>query len=74
MPYRKDPLWLSTIWGRVGSFVLSVLGVILMLFGVPFTDADMGELDKNIGALMAGAGGLLAFISKYREKRKAEED
>ncbi len=74
MPYRKDPLWLSTVWGRVGSVVLSVLGAILMILGVPFTEADQQELHSNIGALMAGAGGLLAFISKYREKRKAEED
>ncbi len=74
MPYRKDPLWLSTVWGRVGASVLALLGALLMLFGVPFTEADQQEIYNSVGAIMAGAGGLLAFISKYREKQKLEDE
>jgi hypothetical protein len=77
MPYKKDPMYLSVFWGRIGTAVLLLIAFTLGAAGFVFSETLQSQAFDAINMILIGAGTLLVIISKIRESKKidqAEED
>jgi hypothetical protein len=77
MPYKKDPMYLSVFWGRIGTAVLLLIAFTLGAAGFVFSEALQSQAFDAINQILIGAGTLLVIVSKIRESKKidqAEED
>jgi len=70
MPYQADSFKASLIWGRVGAGVLSFAAFGLGIVGYTMTPEDQEAAFVLISSIIAGVGGVLAFVSKIREQKK----
>lgn len=72
MDYIKDPTMVSVLWGRIGAAILALVAFALGIFGYTLTPEDQTSLATLIGSILTGLAGVLAIVSKVREKKKVE--
>jgi len=73
MPYSPDSFKASLIWGRIGAGVLSIVALVLGFVGYQMTPEDQASAYALVSSLIAGVAGVMAFVSKIRESKKAQE-
>ncbi len=73
MPYKADSFKASLVWGRIGAAVMALLAFILGFFGFTLAPDDQASLVDLGAAFLAGIAGVMAIVSKLREKKKAED-
>jgi hypothetical protein len=73
MPYKKDPLYLSVTWGRIGATVLLMIAFALGGAGLVFSEALQSMAFDAINQILIGAGIILTIISKIRESKKIDQ-
>ena len=72
MSYEKDSWIVSAVWGRIGAGVLALGAFVLGICGYTLSPEEQKTVLDLVMALIAGAGGLLAIISKVRESKKVK--
>ena len=73
MPYTPDSFKASLIWGRIGAGVLALVAFGLGIAGYTMTPEDQETAYMLVSSLIAGVAGVMAFVSKMRESKKAKE-
>ena len=73
MPYRKDPLYISAVWGRIGVAILLMVAFALGGAGFIFSEALQSQAYDAINMVLVGVGTILVIISKVRESKKVDE-
>lgn len=72
--YKKDSKTLSTLWGRTGAAILTLLATVLAGYGYMFGEEMQTQVFETIGGLFAGLAFLQVSASKIRESKKLAED
>uniref|UniRef100_A0A6H2A5H9 Uncharacterized protein n=1 Tax=viral metagenome TaxID=1070528 RepID=A0A6H2A5H9_9ZZZZ len=72
MDYQKDSWIVSVFWGRLGAAILALVSFVLGILGYTFSKEAQESAFGLIMAILSGVGGLLAVISKIREKKKTQ--
>ena len=71
--YTPDSFKASLIWGRIGAGVLAIVAFVLGMIGYQMTPEDQETAYALVSSLIAGVAGVMAFVSKVRESKKAKE-
>lgn len=71
--YTKDSKTLSTLWGRTGAAILTLLATALAGFGYTFGEEMQTQVFETIGGIFAGLAFLQISASKIRESKKIKE-
>ena len=71
--YEKDSFTISLLWGRVGAAVLGLAAFVLGIWGYSLSAEEQSNAVELIAGLIAGAGGILALVSKVRESKKVNK-
>jgi hypothetical protein len=69
---KPDSFQASLIWGRIGAAVLCLTAFVLSTFGIDFTPGEQVEANDTITGILAGVAGMMALISKLREKKRTD--
>lgn len=69
MANQPDSFKASLIWGRIGAAVLCMVAFVLQTFGIDFSPGDQAGANETITGIIAGIAGLMALVSKLREKK-----
>jgi uncharacterized membrane protein len=67
---KKDSFVASLVWGRIGAALLCMAAFILTMFGIDFSAEEQANLNELVTGILAGIAGVLAIISKLREKKE----
>lgn len=73
MSDKPDSFQASLIWGRIGAAVPCLTAFVLSTFGIDFTPGDQVEANETITGILAGVAGIMALISKLREKKRTSQ-
>ena len=73
MPYRQDPWLVSLLGGRLGSAILAFVAAGVGGLRYTLGPEDIEMLGTLITTILSGIGGILALVSKLRERRKVDE-
>ena len=73
MPYRKDPLYISATWGRIGAALLLLVATALQAAGYTFSLEAQEELFNAISTILGAGALILVTVSKVRESKKLNE-
>jgi ABC-type nickel/cobalt efflux system permease component RcnA len=65
----KDSWIASLVWGRIGAAVLVLIAAGLSLFGYSISPEETNMAYELIAGILAGIGGIMALVSKIRERR-----
>jgi len=65
----KDSWIASLVWGRIGAAVLVLVAAGLSLFGYQVSPEETNMAYELVAGILAGIGGILALVSKIRERR-----
>jgi len=65
-----DSVLMSFVRGRGLAGLLSIVGAVLAVMGYDVNEQALDELQALAGATISTLGGLLAWWSKVREKRR----
>jgi len=67
---KFDPLWLSTLWGRIGATIMGFAAMILGFMNIDFSIEDQSNAVAIVTAILGGLAGLWSLISKLREQAR----
>jgi hypothetical protein len=81
MDKKPDSFAASLIWGRIGAGVLCLIAAGLTVAGYDFSEVDqasafeiikamIAEIERLIISLTTAFAGVMAIVSKVREKKK----
>lgn len=70
MSDKPDSFQASLIWGRIGAAMLCLTAFVLSTFGIDFTPGEQAGANETITGILAGLAGIMALISKLREKKR----
>jgi hypothetical protein len=73
MKDKPDSFQASLIWGRIGAAVLCLTAFVLSTFGIDFTPGEQVEANETMTGILAGVAGMMALVSKLREKKRTDD-
>ncbi len=68
-----DSVLVSFFRGRGLAGLMSIVGAVMTVAGYDINQQTLDELQAMAGTMISAAGGLLAWWSKVREKRRAAQ-